>query len=100
MPEHKYHYLSKEHVWTTKNLEIIEGEVPEGLTLVGTGVGISFQHCVFEGILHTPDFLKRIVAFRVEGQDELTQVLEDELSLIGKTANYVSISFYERGEGS
>ncbi len=98
MPEHKYHYLSREHEWTTKTLEIIDGEVPEGLKLIGTGTGISFQHCVFEGILHTPDFLKRIVAFRVEGEDEVTNALQDELNLIGKTANYVSISFYERGE--
>ena len=84
MPEHEYRYLARDKKWTSKRLEVLADDASKNLKLIGTAKGLNLQECIFGAIINTPDFLNRLVAYRVEAQDESTTA--------------VSISFWEKGE--
>jgi hypothetical protein len=60
--------------------------------LIGSGCGINFGHCFWEGVSHSDNFQKRVVAYKNISNKEGSLALTLE-RLTGK--KYLEIKFYE-----
>lgn len=65
---------------------------------IGSGVGVSFEHCVAEGVWHCPDFLRRVAGFRFEDDPVRRMTVEamTEAGMRKKAQEYVSVTFFQR----
>ena len=92
--------INKDTQYERTVYELENGDDLSNFKLLGKGTGQNIGMCWHEAMLHVPDFLRRLAAYKIEVGDQFGKMLGEAYEQAGlKQAVFYTVSFYELKKG-